>query len=138
MIGRNRGRTVGATVEKTPSSIEGAAGFRFTMIFPREGRWRLRMFAGKRRFAFPAVHVGGTQVPQDYLAFAVGSGMTGQGGSLSPNDVPGGQTPTVPADPPVAASEASDGGGIGPWILPLLGVALAGAGVAAVTRRGSR
>jgi len=138
IIGRNGARTVGAEVEKTPASIDGAAGFRFTMVFPRVGRWKLRMFAGGRRFAFPAVHVGGPQVPQDYLAFAIGSGMAGEGGSLSPNDVPGGETPTGRADPPVAASEGFDDGGSGPWILALLGVALAGAGVAAVSRRGSR
>lgn len=138
IIGRNGDRTIGARVERTPASIEGAAGFRFTMIFPREGRWRLRMFAGNRSFAFPAVQVGGDQVPQDYVAFPIGSPMAGQARSFSPNDVPGGETPTGPADPPDAAAEASDGGGIGAWILPLLGVALAGAGVAAVTRRGSR
>ena len=44
--------------------------------------------------------------------------MCGPAASFSPNDVPG--------------------GGLGPWVLPLLGVVLAGAGVAAVTRRGSR
>jgi hypothetical protein len=38
----------------------------------------------------------------------------------------------------VAPADKSDDGGIGPWILPLLGVALAGAGVAAITRRGLR
>ena len=72
------------------------------MIFPRHGRWALRLFAGNRRFAFPAVRVGSARPP---------------------------------ADVPVAAESE---GGLGPWVLPLLGVVLAGAGVAAVTRRGSR
>ena len=90
MIGRNGDRTIGARVERTPASIEGAAGFRFTMIFPREGRWRLRMFAGNRRFAFPAVQVGGAQVPQDYVAFPIGSPMAGQ--------APTGRPPSGPAN----------------------------------------
>src|SRR3954454_14404170 len=41
MIGRQGGRTVGAEIEKVPSGI-GAAAFRVTMLFPREGRWTLR------------------------------------------------------------------------------------------------
>ena len=116
MIGRRGARTVGAEVERTPAGIDGAAGFRFTMIFPRKGVWTLRLFAGNRRFAFPAVRVPGARPPQEYVAFPVGSGMEAA-------DVPG-----------AAESE----GGIGLWVLPLLGVVLAGAGVAAVTRRGSR
>lgn len=119
MIGRRGTRTVGAEVERTPAGIDGAAGFRFTMIFPRKGVWALRLFAGKRRFAFPAVRVGGAVMPQDYVAFPVGSGMEGTGGNFSPNGV----------------TSSQDGGS---WFLPLLGVVLAGAGVAAVTRRGSR
>ena len=98
MIGRRGDRTVGAEVERIPAAIDGAAGFRFTMVFPHEGRWKLRLFAGKRRFAFPAVRVG---------SYAARESATGDGG-------------------------------VGPWLLPLLGAALAGAGVAAVTRRGSR
>jgi hypothetical protein len=135
MIGRRGARTVGAKVERTPASIDGAAGFRFTMIFPREGVWTLRLFAGKRSFAFPAVRVGGARPPQDHVAFPVGSGMEGAGGNFSPNQVAGGKSPREPADVPVAAESE---GGIGPWALPLLGFVLAGAGVAAVTRRGSR
>jgi hypothetical protein len=136
VIGRHGGRTVGAEIEKVRSSIDGAAAFRVTMIFPSEGRWKLRMFAGKRRFRFPAVPVGGARAPQDYAAFPVGSEAARQGA--------GGVWTTDEAPPPepvsYAGPAASDdaGGGVGPWILPLLGVVLAGAGVAAVTRRGSR
>jgi hypothetical protein len=139
MIGRRGGRTVGAEVEKTPASMDGAAGFRFTMVFPRAGSWKLRLFAGKRRFAFPAVQVGGPVEAQEYVAFPIGSGMEGTGGDFSPNQVPGGESADETVLPArVEASVGSGGSGIGGWLLPLLGVALAGAGVAAVTRRGSR
>lgn len=131
MIGRRGDRTVGAEVERTPAAIDGAAGFRFTMIFPREGRWKLRLFAGNRRFGFPAVQVGGARMPQDYVAFPIGSDMEGVGGDFSPNQVQGGESADETVRP-------QDDGGFGPWLLPLLGAALAVAGVAAVTRRGSR
>jgi hypothetical protein len=135
MTGRLGPRTVGAHLEKTPSSIDGATAYRVAMIFPKQGHWELRLYAGKHRFAFPAVDVGGAWMPQDYVAFPVGSGMEGEGGDFSPNQAAGGEE-TGPADPPVAKTEGD--GGMGAWVLPLLGVALAGAGVAAVTRRGSR
>jgi hypothetical protein len=143
MIGRRGARTVGAHVEKVPSSVAGAAGFRFTMIFPTRGRWQLRMFAGKRRFAFPAVSVGSTSMAQDYVAFPIGSeaARAGAGGVWTTDEAPAdtsGGDPLPPETFSGAAAEQDDGGGIGPWVLPLLGVALAGAGVAAVTRRGSR
>jgi hypothetical protein len=147
MIGRRGARTVGARVEKTPSSIDGAAGFRFTMVFPSEGSWRLRMFAGKRRFAFPAVHVGAATMPRNYVAFPIGSepARAGANGVWTTGEAPaggaGGDDGVLPPeriDYADVAPAGDGGGGIGPWLLPLLGVALAGAGVAAVTRRGSR
>jgi hypothetical protein len=146
MIGKRAGRTVGAEVEKTPASMDGAAGFRFTMIFPREGRWQLRMFAGKRRFAFPAVQVGGATMPQNYVAFPIGSEAARAGGNgvwttdEAPADTGGddGVLPPETIDYADVAPQGDGDGGIGPWLLPLLGVALAGAGVAAVTRRGLR
>src|SRR5215207_7940928 len=90
MIGRRGGRTVGAEVEKTPASMPGAAGFRLTMVFPREGRWKLVMFAGKRRFVFPAVHVGGAGMPQNYVAFPIGSAAAraGAGGVWTTDEAP--------------------------------------------------
>jgi hypothetical protein len=143
MIGRRGGRTVGARVKKVPSSIDGAVAHKFTMIFPSRGTWRLLMFAGKRRFAFPAVRVGSTRMPQDYVAFAIGSEAAGAGaGGVWTTDEAPADTSGGDALPPEvftgAAVAKDDGGGIGPWLLPLLGVVLAGAGVAAVTRRGSR
>jgi hypothetical protein len=139
MVARRGSHTVGARVKRTPASIPGAAGFRMTLTLPSEGRWRLRMRAGNRRFAFPAVHVGGTRAPVDYVAFPVGSDIPSGPADFSPSDQP--IEPDEPAEHVAAAPEASgadDGGGIGPWALPLLGVVLAGAGVAAVTRRGAR
>jgi hypothetical protein len=108
IIGRLGATTVGAEIQRTPSSVDGATAFRITMIFPRRGEWRLRLFAGHRRFALPTVDVGGERMPRDYVAFPVGSSIEGEGG------------------------------GINLWLLPLLGVAVAGAGVAAVNRRRSR
>jgi hypothetical protein len=145
MIGRQGGRTVGARVQKAPASMAGAAGFKFTMIFPSEGRWQLRMFAGKRRFVFPAVQVGGATMPQNYVAFPIGSeaARAGANGVWTTDEMPA-ETTGDGVLPPERIDYADvapqdDGGGIGPWLLlPLLGVALAGVGVAAVTRRGSR
>jgi hypothetical protein len=106
MIGRRGGRTVGAELQQMPPSGDGRAGFRLTMLFPHEGRWRLRLFAGNRRFAFPPVQVGGDRMPQSWVAVPMGGG--------------------------------GRGGGVAAWVLSLAGIALAGAGVAAVRRRGSR
>jgi hypothetical protein len=145
MIGRLGHRTVGARVERAPATMGGAAGFRLTMVFPREGRWKLRLFAGSRRFAFPAVQVGGAGVPQDYVAFPIGSeaARAGGGGVWTTDEAPAGTTgdgvlPPERIDYADVAPSGDGNGGIAPWLLPLLGVALAGAGVAAVTRRGSR
>jgi hypothetical protein len=105
MIGRRGGRTVGAELQKMPPSGDGRAGFRLTMVFPHEGRWRLRLFAANRRFAFPPVQVGGDRMPQNWVAVP----MSGGGRD-----------------------------GVAAWVLSFAGIALAGAGVAAVRRRGSR
>lgn len=129
LIGRRGSQTVGAEVERTPASMDGATGFKFTMVFPRDGRWKLRMFAGKRRFSFPAVAVGGAAMPQNYVAFPVGSEAARAGG----NQV--WTTDEAPAN--VSGQDdavAGDGGGISPWWLAVAGVAL----VALVTRGGSR
>ena len=128
LIGRRGSQTVGAEVEPTPASMDGATGFKFTMVFPRDGRWKLRMFAGKRRFSFPAVAVGGAAMPQNYVAFPVGSEAARAGG----NQV---WTTDEPANVSVQDDAvAGDGGGISPWWLAVAGVAL----VALVTRGGSR
>jgi hypothetical protein len=135
VTGRLGSRTVGGRVERTPSSMAGARGYRIAMVFPEAGRWALRLSAGTKRFAFPPVDVGGATIPPDYIAFPIGSDIPGQVAGFSPSDAP-------EPDPAPAAAKAEtrreDDGGIGPWALPLLGVVLAGAGVAAVSRRGWR
>ena len=145
MIARRGGRTVGARVRKVPASMSGAAGFKFTMVFPSQGRWKLRMFAGKRRFSFASVDVGGATAPPDYVAFPLGSEAAEQdaGGVYITDDAPA--APAVAASAPAERDADTDtdtdtdtDGGMGAWVLPLLGVVLAGAGVAAVSRRGSR
>jgi hypothetical protein len=146
LIGTRGTRRVRAEVERTPSSIDGAAGFSVTMIFPRQGRWKLLLVAGRRRFAFPAIGVGSGRMPQDYVAFPIGSYAYRQnaGGVFTTDEAPGGTSGAGTLPPRTStvagARSATDDtdGGIRPWLLPLLGVVLAGAGVAAVTRRGSR
>jgi hypothetical protein len=136
MIGRRGDRTVGARVEKTPAGMPGAAGFRFTMVFPADGRWKLQMFAGKRQFTFPGVQVGAAAMPQDYVAFPIGSeaARDGAGGIYTTDEAP--VAPSVPASAPPKRESAGDGGGNTWVLLPLVGVVVAGVGVAAVRRRG--
>lgn len=137
MIGRRGDRTIGAELEKTPASMDGAAGFKFTMVFPAEGRWRLVLFAGKKRFRFPALQVGGDEMPPNYVAFPDGSeaARQGAGGVYITDEAPVAPKRSSRAEP---KREEEEEEGMGAWVLPLLGVVLAGAGVAAVTRRGSR
>ncbi|HKP21418.1 MAG TPA: hypothetical protein VJT68_07865 [Thermoleophilaceae bacterium] len=137
MIGRRGDRTVGAELRKTPASMDGAAGFRFTMVFPDEGRWKLQLFAGRKRFRFPAIQVGGDEMPPNYVAFPLGSeaAREGAGGIYITDETPAPPERATRAEP---VREEEDEEGLGAWVLPLLGVVLAGAGVAAVTRRGSR
>jgi hypothetical protein len=139
MIARQGDRTIGAEVEKVPASMDGAAGFKFTMVFPGEGRWRLRLYAGKRRFVFPAIAVGGAAMPQNYVAFPIGSEAAREGaGGVYFTDETQVTDETQAAPKPAARAEPErDEEGLGAWVLPLLGVVLAGAGVAVFTRRGS-
>ena len=144
MIATDRSRTIRAEVEKVPASMDGAAGFKFTMVFPREGHWKLRLFAGKRRFVFPPILVGGSAMPQNYVAFPIGSeaAREGAGGVYitdeAPAETPGGQTPISDQGQKEGSDPSRAEDGVGGWLLPLLVVLLAGAGVAAVTLRGSR
>jgi hypothetical protein len=57
----------------------GGAKHAFRVVFPAEGRWRLTLADGKRRFVFPAVSVGSSDVPRDYVAFPKGSMAERQG-----------------------------------------------------------
>jgi hypothetical protein len=125
-------RRVTGQLRRVSASMAGAAGFKLRIVFPTEGRWRLTVVAEKRRFAFPALGVGSGDVPQDYVAFPTGSAEARQGAGGAwiegpEADAEGRGTPLPPetvslADPP------NDRGGLPLWI-PVLGIALAGAGV---------
>jgi hypothetical protein len=100
--------------------------------FPVEGRWRLAVVDRNRRFEFPAVGVGSGEVPQDYVSFPGGGGRRA--------DVPeqsvgfGEQLP--PETVRLAAEAPEDESGFAFWILPLAGLALAGAGAGVWRLRG--
>jgi hypothetical protein len=133
---------VDAKVRKARASMAGAFGFRTTMVFPREGRWKLMLIAGKRRFTFPALDVGSGAAPQDYVSFPVGSAAArdGAGGVyMEPEqaDVSGGDGALPPEVLNIAEdSEPADEDGVAIWwLFPAVGVVLAGAGIALRTRR---
>jgi hypothetical protein len=144
LVARRGDRTVTATVEKAPSTFPGGSGFEVRTVFPAEGRWKLLLVAGKRRMRFPAVNVGSGETMQDYVAFPIGSEAARQGGGgvyMEPEQVDASEQDPRPPEVYMVADEenADDGGsGVGPWLIPLVGVVLAGAGIATVRRRGSR
>jgi hypothetical protein len=133
---------VDAELRPVPASMRGALGFKATMIFPAEGRWRLMVIAGRRRFKFPAVHVGNGRAPQDYVSFAVGSyaaRMDAGDVYMEPERVDTTGTGALPPEVFNMAGEASPAPGDDIavwWLLPVVGVMLAGAGLA--TLRGRR
>jgi hypothetical protein len=124
--------------------MAGARAFKVTTVFPVDGRWQLTLVAGNRRMRFPAVNVGSGEVPQDYVAFPIGSEAARQGGGgvyMEQEPVGTGQPDPRPPEVFMVADEDSAGdagSGIGLWLLPVVGVVLAGAGFATVRRRGSR
>ena len=137
------GAHVDAELRKVPATMAGALGFRATITFPADGRWRLLAIAGRNRFRFPAVEVGSGRAPQDYVAFAVGSEAAGQGAggpymAPEPADTSGSGVLPPEVFTPAAdeASPAPDDGIAAWWLLPVVGVVLAGAGYA--TLRGRR
>jgi hypothetical protein len=141
LIAMRAGRHVDAKVRKVPASMQGALGFKMTMVFPADGRWRLRLIAAGRRFRFPPVAVGGGEVPQDNVAFPIGSAAARQGGGgiyteQEPVDTGGGDS-LPPEIFNLAEDSESDGeSGLATWwLFPLVGVVLAGAGIALRARR---
>jgi hypothetical protein len=133
---------VDAKLRKAPASMEGALGFKTTMVFPAEGRWKLMLIAGKRRFRFPALDVGGGAAPQDYVSFPVGSAAArdGAGGMYmepEPADTSGGDDGVLPPEVLNIAEDAEsaeDDGVAMWWLFPAVGVVLAGAGIALRSR----
>jgi hypothetical protein len=125
-------RRVTAQLRRVPASMPGAAGFKLHMVFPGEGRWRLAVVAGKRRFGFPALAVGSGEAPLDYVAFPKGSAAARQGAggvwTEGPQADPGGRGTPLPPETVSVAEPPHDRGGLPLWI-PALGIALAGAGV---------
>ena len=93
---------VDAEVRKAAASIDGAVAFKTTMVFPTAGRWKLMLIAGRHRFSLPSLSVGTGEPPKDWVAFPVGSEAARQHG----------------------------GGSNSWWLFPLVGVVVAGAGVA--------
>ena len=144
LVARQGDRTVTGTVEKAASSIVGASAFKVTTVFPTEGRWKLTLVTGERRMRFPAVNVGSGEVPQDYVAFPIGSEAARQGGGgvyMEPEQVDTSQRDPRPPEVFIVADEKRSedaGSGLGLWLLPIAGVVLAGAGIATLRRRGSR
>lgn len=125
-------RRVVAKLRPVPTNIIARTVFRLRMVFPTEGRWRLTVGAGKRRFAFPPVEVGIGVVPRDYIAFQNGSvaARDGAGGVWTMGPDPDHALRGKPLPPEVVsvAEPPSDEGGIPLW-MPFLGLALAGVGV---------
>ena len=145
MIARQGDRTISAVVGKAASSIDGARAFKVTTVFPADGRWKLTLVAGKRHMRFPAVNVGSGEVPQDYVAFPVGSYAARAGGGgvymepESAEPVAEGENGVRAAEVFKAYTTESDDDATlrAWWLLPVVGVVLAGAGLATVRRRGS-
>jgi hypothetical protein len=133
---------VDAKLRKAPAGMPGALGFKATMVFPTEGRWKLMLIAGERRFRFPALDVGSGAAPQDYVSFPVGSAAArdGAGGVyMEPEPVDtGGADGVLPPEVLNIAEDAEPAGDDGFamwWLFPAMGVVLAGAGVALRSRR---
>ena len=144
LIAVGDGGHVDAQVERAAASIEGATAFKTTMVFPKAGRWKLMLVAGRRRFQLPALGVGSAAAPKDYVAFPVGSeaARQGAGGELVTGEqrvaADGGDALPPEVLSAAGADPGGDGAGFPVWLLPILGVVMAGVGAAAVTRRGSR
>jgi hypothetical protein len=132
-------RRVVARVRRSPAVMD-EARFEVSAVFPTSGRWRLTMASGKRSFSFAPVSVGSGTVMQDYVAFPRGSEAARQGAGgvyvTDESEPSGGGGALPPENLSIATAEADDedGGGIEPWLFPLLGVVIAGAGVATFRR----
>jgi hypothetical protein len=107
--------------------------YRVLLILPDKSSWRLSASVGKRRFVFPVVGVGSGRMPSDFVAFPEGSEAerAGAGGEWGEGAEPAedGRGGVLPPEVTILAKDRQDGdGGISLWI-PVLGLALAGAGV---------
>lgn len=143
MTATNRGRTVRAEIRRVTSKIQGALTFETRTVFPTAGRWAIAVLADGGRFRFPAINVGTPEIVLDYVAFAEGSMADRQGGSgvyiAEEGAEERGEDTALPPEvisyADLHPDEADDGGGASPWLFPLVGVMLAGAGVVTLRRR---
>jgi MYXO-CTERM domain-containing protein len=142
LTGTNRGRTVTAKLRPVTASMDDATGFKARTVFPADGRWAIAVTLNGRRFKFPAINVGSSEIVLSYVAFAEGSMADRQGGSgvymaEDTSDTGPGTalSPEVITYDDVHPGEGGDGGGPEPWLFALGGVVLAGAGVMTVRRR---
>ena len=142
MTGVQGERRVTAKVTRAPASMDGATGYKTRLVFPSAGRWRILVVSGQRSFRFQTIRVGSGEVPQDYVAFPKGSmaARQGAGGTYITEEGPADSGPGTALEPEVityadAQGDDEDGGGPEPWLFPLVGVVLAGAGVATLRRR---
>jgi hypothetical protein len=137
-------RRVAAQVLAAPAKMD-EDRYSVRVVFPTAGRWKLTMVSGKRSYSFP-VPVGSGVVPKDYVSFPAGSEAARQGaGGVYLNEEPaesgaGGALPpenlsVASADPDHGDGDGDGDAGVTPWLFPLLGVALAGAGVATLRTR---
>jgi hypothetical protein len=115
--------------ERASVRAGGGGRFRTSLVFPTAGRWRIVVGAGVHSFRFGAIPVGADEPPKDYVAFPTGT----EGATHGSSTIYSSEEPAIPAAakpaPESAPEPADDGGGV-PWLLPIAGVVLAGAGVA--------
>ena len=132
VLASRAGRHVKARLRPAPASMPGAAAFRVRMVFPSDGRWRLAVTAANRHFGFPAIAVGGSDSPQDWVAFPAGSQAARQGAggvwNTGPESEASGRDTPLPPEVVSSPDPQPDEHGLALWI-PALGLALAGAGV---------
>jgi hypothetical protein len=141
LVARHQNRLV-ATRGKLVGRGGVSTRYRMGVVLPIDGRWKLTLVDGKRRFRFPSVAVGSSERPIDYVAFPLGSQAhrQGAGGPWIEPDVPAGGS-AEPLQPEVVQIADTDSGGDDDesgfpfWILPVAGLVVAGAGARAWTLR---
>jgi MYXO-CTERM domain-containing protein len=141
VVARNGKTRVSAPLRRMGAGRFGAEyGVRLT--FPRAGRWRITVVDGtraNRRFAFPALVVGGPNArpTSEFVAFPRGSmaERAGAGGTYAAPTEPTRSGRTSPLPPKVISVREPNPDDGTPFWIPAAGLALAGLGLIAVRRR---
>jgi MYXO-CTERM domain-containing protein len=141
VVARSGGEEVSAPLRRAGSGQFGQE-YRLRLVFPSDGRWGITVLDGTRagrRFAFPALQVGGpgARPTSDFVAFPKGSRAerAGAGGPYQPAPEPAGSGRTTPLPPKlISVAEPQDDDGTSLWV-PAAGLALAGVGLISVRRR---